>query len=100
MITEIGKRKMANEEIESRIEEIFGRVSSQETEKAMTKEKIISRYEEMAKSEQQFDEWEKMRQDAKRRQREDRRLNIFWRRNKTFPAKFGMEEETPDPKKR
>ena len=38
-----------------------------------------------------------MRQDTKRRQREDRRLNIFWRRDKTFPAQFGMEEDTPDP---
>ena len=27
----------------------------------------------------------------------DRRLNVFWRKNKTFPAKFGGEEETPDP---
>ena len=37
-----------------------------------------------------------MRQDAKRRQREDRRLNLFWRRNKTFPMQLGGEEETPD----
>ena len=47
--------------------------------------------------EQQFDEWEKMRQDAKRRQKDDRRLNLFGRKNKTFPAKFGIEDETPDP---
>ena len=37
-----------------------------------------------------------MRQDAKRRQREDRRLGRFWRRNKTFPMQFDGEEETPD----
>ena len=58
MIVEIRKREMTHEEIESRIEEIFGRRSGQETEKAMTNEKIIERIEEMAKSEQQFDEWE------------------------------------------
>ena len=33
---------------------------------------------------------------SKRRQREDRRLNSFWRKNKTFPMQFGGEEETPD----
>ena len=38
-----------------------------------------------------------MRREAKRKQREDRRLNLFWRRNKTFPAQFGGDEETPDP---
>ena len=96
MIAEIGKGKMTNEEIESLIEDIFGRGSSQETEKAMAKEKIIQRIEEIAKREPQFDEWEKMRQDTKRKQREDRRLNIFWRRNKTFPMQFGGDEQTPD----
>ena len=29
--------------------------------------------------------------------REDRRLNLFWRRNKTFPTQFEGEDETPDP---
>ena len=38
-----------------------------------------------------------MRREAKRRQREDRRLNLFWRRNRTFPAQFGGDDETPDP---
>ena len=37
-----------------------------------------------------------MRIEAKRRHREDRRLNIFWRKNKSFPAKFRGEEGTPD----
>ena len=37
-----------------------------------------------------------MRREAKRRQMEDRRLNVFWRRNKTFPTQFGGEDETPD----
>ena len=37
-----------------------------------------------------------MRVEAKKKkQREDRRLNIFWRRNKTFSKQFGGEEETP-----
>ena len=35
-----------------------------------------------------------MRKEA-RSQREDRRLNLFWRRNKTFPTQFGGDEETP-----
>ena len=37
-----------------------------------------------------------MRKEAKRRQRADRRLNLFWRRNKTFPKLYGCDEETPD----
>ena len=37
-----------------------------------------------------------MRQDAKRKQREDRRLTLFWRKNKTFPAQFGGDDETPE----
>ena len=37
-----------------------------------------------------------MRKEAKRKQREDRRLNIFWRRNKTFPTQFGDVDETPE----
>ena len=37
-----------------------------------------------------------MRQEAKRRQREDGRLYLFWRRNKSFPKQFGGQEETPD----
>ena len=100
LIAEIRRRDMRKEEIEARIEELFGKGSSQEIGNATTKEKIVERIEELSKREQQLDEWEKMRQDAKRRQREDRRLNLFWRRNKTFPAKFGGDDETPDPKKR
>ena len=38
-----------------------------------------------------------MRHEAKKRQREDRRLNI-WRKNKCFPAQFGSDEETPEAK--
>ena len=37
-----------------------------------------------------------MRQDAKRRQRADRRLNLFWRKNKSFPKQFEGEDDTPD----
>ena len=95
LLAEIKKGKMMKEEIERRLEQIFGRGSSQEIKAATTKDKIVERIEEMAKSEQQFDEWETMRKEARRRQREDRRLNIFWRRNKTFPTQFGGDEETP-----
>ena len=88
LIGEIRMRGTSTEEIEGRIEAIFGKGSDSEIGNATTK-KIVERIEELSKREQQLDEWEKMRQDAKRRQREDRRLNLFWRRNKTFPAKFG-----------
>ena len=67
-----------------------------EIEKAKTKENIAERIVELSKREQQFEEWEKMRQEAKRRQREDRRLNLFRRKNKTFPVQFGSDEETPE----
>ena len=50
---------------------------------------------EMSKREVQFEEWEKMRREKKQRQRQDRRLDVFWRKNKTFPAQFGGDDETP-----
>ena len=50
----------------------------------------------MSKREEQIDELEKMRKEAKKRQREDRRLDLFWRRNKSFPLQFGGDEEIPD----
>ena len=37
-----------------------------------------------------------MRRDAKRRQRADRRLNLFWMKNKSFPKQFEGEDDTPD----
>ena len=97
MIAEIRRREISKAEIERRVEEMFGKGSGQEIGNATTKEKIVERIEELSKREQQFDEWERMRTESKRRQKGDRRLNLFWRRNKTFPAKFGGEEETPDP---
>ena len=30
------------------------------------------------------------------KQREDRMFNLFWRRNESFPAQFGENDETPD----
>ena len=68
-----------------RFEDIFGKGSGQEIENEATNESIVMRIEEVAKREAQFDEWEKMRHDAKRRQREDRRLNLFWRKTKPSP---------------
>ena len=62
---------MSKEEIEGRIEEIFGKGSSQEIGNSTTKEKIAERIEELSKREQQLDEWQKMRLDTKRKQRED-----------------------------
>ena len=57
---------------------------------------MAERIEELSKREEQYEVWEKMRLDAKKRQREDRRLNVFWRRNKTFPTQFGTTEDTPE----
>ena len=37
-----------------------------------------------------------MRLESKKLQRQDRRLNVFLRRNKSFPAQYGGDEETPD----
>ena len=69
------------------MDEIFGRGSSKEIEKATTTEKIIERIEELSKREEQFDKWEQMRQEARRKQREDRRLNIFWwRKRASLPS--------------
>ena len=95
LIAEIRRGAMRKEDIEKRLEKIFGVGNGQEIEKATSKEKIVERIEVMSRREAQFDEWEKMRQEAKRRQLEDRRLNIFWRRNKTFPAQYGGDEDTP-----
>ena len=100
LVAEIRRREMSMGEIEARLEEIFGEGSSQEIGHATTKEKIVERIEELSKREQQLDEWEKMRKESKRRQREDRRLNVFWRRNKTFPAQLGGERKLQIFKKR
>ena len=37
-----------------------------------------------------------MRRECKKKQREDRRLNCFWRKYKTFPAQYDRNEETPE----
>ena len=95
LIAMIRRGRMNKVEIERRLEEIFGNGSRQEIEKAKTNDKIIERIEEISKREEQFENWETMRREARKRQMEDRRLNIFWRRNKTFPALFGTDEETP-----
>ena len=97
LITKIKRGEVRREEVERRLEEIFGQGSREEIEHTSTNQEIAERIEEMAKREEQFTIWEKMRRDAKMRQREDRRLNIFWRRNKCFPAQYGGEDETPDP---
>ena len=92
------ERKMSKEEIERRIEAIFGKGSGQEIGAATTKEKIVEKIEEMTKREQQFDQWEKMRQESKRRQREDRRFNLFWRRNKTSLPNSGLKMKLQTPR--
>ena len=87
---------MRKEEIEKSLEKIFGEGSSREVEKATSKEKVVELIEEMTKRETQLDEWEKMMQEVKKRQRDDRRLNLFRRRNKCFRSQYGGNEQTPD----
>ena len=96
LIASIKGGRMTKDDIERSLEAIFGKGRSKEIEEATTKEKIVERIEEMSKREAQFEEWEEMRRQVKKRQRDDRRLNVFWRKNKTFPMKFGGDDETPD----
>ena len=97
LISCIKRGKMKTEEIKRNMEVIFGKGSSHEINGAVTNEKIIERIEVMSKTDEQFEVWEKMRKETKRKQREDKRLNVFWRRNKTFPARYnGTEDDTPE----
>ena len=96
LIASVKGGRMSKDDIERSLEAIFGKGSGKEIEEAATKEKIIERIEEMSKREAQFEEWEEMRRQVKKRQRDDRRLNVFWRKNKTFPMKFGGDDETPN----
>ena len=95
LIARIKHGDIEREEIERKIEEMFGKGSHREIENVTTSAKIIERIEDMSKTERQFEEWETMRREEKRRQREDRMINLFWRRNKTFPKQFGGDDETP-----
>ena len=90
LIAENRRSEMNQAEIMQRVEEMFGNGSGQENWNATTKEKIVERIEELSKREQQLDEWEMMRTEAKKRQREDRRLNLFWRKNR--PSQSSLEE--------
>ena len=80
---------MRKEEIERMLEKIFGKGSGQEIENVNTMEKIAERIEELSRREEQLEVWDEMRREDKRKQREDRRLNVFWRKNKCFPTQFG-----------
>ena len=95
LISQVKRGEMRKVEIPRRVEVIFGKGSRQEVENATTIE-ITKRIAEMSKREEKFDEWEEMRREAKKRQREDRWLNISWRKNKCFSKQFGGDDETPD----
>ena len=95
LITEIKRGRTKKEEIERKLDENFGKGRHLEIATAETRNKIVERIEELSKREEQFEIWE-MRIEARRKRREDRRLNVFWRRNKTFPKQYGGEDETPD----
>ena len=64
-------------------------------EEDTTVQGIVKRIEDISKGEEQIDVWEETRREARKKQREDRRLNVFWRRNKTFPVQYGGDDETP-----
>ena len=87
LVADIKRGTARKEDIVKRLEKIFGKRSGPEIETASTEEKIVERIVELSKREEQLEKWENMRRDAKKKQREDRGMNIFWRRNKTFPDK-------------
>ena len=68
LIQDIRRKGIGKEEIERRFEEIYGSGSRQEIEEATTREKDIERIEEVSKREEQFEVWENMRQESRRRQ--------------------------------
>ena len=94
LIVEIRCGGLRKEEVVKRLENIFGYGSGKEIEEATTREKVIERIEEMSKREEQFALWEKTRKEFKKKQREDRRLNNFWRKNKCFPVQYDRNEES------
>ena len=59
LIAEIRRGEIRNREIEWRTEAVFGKGSCKENKNASSKEKMIERIEEMAKREQQMEEWER-----------------------------------------
>ena len=94
LIVNIKRGGMRKEVVVMRLEGVFGKENGQETERVEANEKIVERIEELSKREEPYDKWEKMRQDMKKKRREDKRLNVFWRKNKCFPTQFGGDEET------
>ena len=61
LIIDVKRGGMRREVIERRLELIFGKGSKKEIEKATTDQKITERIEELAKRDEQLEEWEKMR---------------------------------------
>ena len=51
LVAIVEQGKMSKDDVTRRLEEIFGRGSSQEIENATTKEKIVERIEELSKRE-------------------------------------------------
>ena len=71
LIASVKGGRMSKDDIERSLEAIFGNGSSKEIDGLTAREKIAERIEEMSKTERQFEEWEIMRREAKKRQRED-----------------------------
>ena len=95
MIANVKRCGMRREEIVKRLESIFGKGSGQEIVKIETNEKIAERIEELSKREEQYEKWEKMRQDTKRKQRGDRRINLFGGKQE-FPDSVWRRRRNPE----
>ena len=67
MIAIVKRGGMRRKEIWRRLERIFGNGTGDENEKATTTEKTVERIDELSERETQFDEWETMRRELKRR---------------------------------
>ena len=100
LIADIKRGGMERQVIERRLEKIFGKGSREEIAKATTDEKTVERVIELSRREEQFEVWEKMRTEAKRRQREDRRLDVFWRKNKSSRNNLDTKRILQTPKQR
>ena len=60
------KAGVERQEIERRLEPIFGKGSREEIAKATTDEKIVERVTELSRREERFEVWEKRRSESKR----------------------------------
>ena len=90
LVADMKRGRMMKEEIETRLKCILCEGSAQEIESARTSEKIVERIE-ISKTEERFEGWDNKRREATRKQRDDGRLSIFWRKIRV--SRFGLKEK-------